>query len=127
MTALDGQIARDGYAEILVVLKPEKRVRGQGIDLAGTRDLQEEVVKELAPYFGRFEKSREVLIARELRHNMASANGAANVAGDAPKARAFRYFPNLGLMIGTVDARGLSALEKSTKGVSSVTPWRMLI
>ncbi|UVO52814.1 S8 family serine peptidase [Sphingomonas sp. SUN039] len=136
MAALNDQIARDGYAEVLVVLKPERRLgkgaKGAKLDLSGTRDIQAEAARECMPHFNRFGQSREVMIAREMRQQqksmpravMASAPGdggdTAEAEPPAPRARAARYFPNLGVMIGTVDAKGLQALAQSSTKVATV-------
>lgn len=117
------QLERDGHAEILVVLKPERRIREDGrltFDLAGTRDLQAEAASDLTPYFGRFEKSREVIIAKEMRQALRAMVSEGTATVPVPRAKAVRYFPNLGVMLGTVDAKGLQALETSDKWVSAV-------
>lgn len=124
MPDLKEQLDLFGHAEVLVVLKPEKRVREDGrlsLDLATTRDLQQEAAGALTTHFSRFESSREVIMARELRQqpNLRSAqfNGAPK---HAPRARSVRYFPNLGVMLGTVDKQGYEALSKDETAVAKV-------
>lgn len=126
MSAIDEQLARDGHAEVMVVLKPEKRTRSDGrlsLDLASTRDLQAEAAKELAGYFSRFEKSREVLIARELRAHAKARAALANEPDSQPlpRAKTVRYFANLGIMLGSVDREGLAALASEDKVVANIS------
>ncbi len=124
------KIARDGHAQVIVVLKPAKRVREGGrlaLDLGGTRDLQTEAAKTLERHFSRFQNAREVVIAKEMREHLKSAGGdlALGLAVDVqtpPRAKSVRVFPNLGIMLGTVDAPGLHALEAERgQSVSSVS------
>lgn len=127
MSELQEQIKRDGYAEIMVFLKPEKRVRDEGrltLDRETTKGLQAEVAKDLSQFFGRFEKSREVIVTRELRaHAKARAELDINdVQLSQPRAKSVRFFPNLGIMLGTVDEAGLNALAKDDKAVTKISP-----
>ncbi len=125
---IDEKIARDGHAQVLVVLKPSKLVREHGrmaLDVGATRDLQAEAAKGLESHFSRFRDAREVTIARELRVQIKSGTGQAALAAETapPRAKAFRYFPNLGVMLGTVDAAGLMALEaRRDDTVSKIAP-----
>jgi subtilisin len=123
-------IARDGHAQVLVILKPAKRVREAGrmaLDLGATRHLQAETAHTLEKHFARFQNARQVVIAREVREHLKSAVGdlALRLALDVqtlPRAKAVRVFPNLGIMLGTVDADGLRALEaEQGQSVASVS------
>lgn len=108
-------IDRDGHAQVLVVLKPSRRTGRGGraaLDLGATRDRQEEAARELEGHFGRFRDARQVTIAREMRAQLRSVGAVAVAAAPTPRARAVRYFPNLGVMLGTVDAAGLAAIER---------------
>nr|MBA3242083.1 hypothetical protein [Acidobacteriota bacterium] len=127
MTA-DEKIAQNGHAQVLVILKPAERIRKKGrsaLDLDKTRDRQSGSARSLEGHFTRFHDAREVTIAREMRAQLTSRVATAALAPETvvtPRAKSVRYFPNLGIMLGTVDAHGLAALEKERgRGVAKIT------
>jgi subtilisin len=126
---LEDQLAAFGHARVVVVLKP-KRTRREGsrteLALAETISLQQDVAAKLGPVFKTFTNSRTQVIAKEAAQ-MARRSIVANAIADAPppptsrrRPPPARYFPNLGVMLGTVDRRGLTNLRKRDREVAAV-------
>ncbi len=127
MSMLDDKISESGHVDVLVVLKPEKRVRMDGrlsLDVAATQDLQAGIARDLKSAFGTFAGSRETAIAREMRQEIAVKGpdpvAVAPNATAAPRAQAVRYFPHLGVMMGSVDQAGLDQIRRNDKEVAQV-------
>ena len=128
------QIERNGHALVLVVLKPKVMHRSGGramLALEDTKDVQERAAHKLKDCFRPARNSRMATIAREARAVLPSAGFSDSPSGGSgtaslsvrfredPREKAVigrasevRYFPNLGIMYGTVDAKGLAALSR---------------
>ena len=136
------QLEAMGHARVIVVLKPTKKTRADGhmtIALSETISLQQEAARKLEKFFKPFTNSRTTILAREIATKIgASGNAlvgaAANIIDpdhdswhtDDPNASAvqqnagLRYFPNLGILFGTVDENGVNELRSHTAEVSAV-------
>lgn len=122
------QLEAMGHARVLVVLKPNKKKKEDGrmnLALDETISLQQEAARDLRKHFRAFRNSRFSLLAREAATAVKSAAEPIKYAIDErAKAigtqNAVQYFPNLGIMLGTVDRAGLTALEKNDKEVGAV-------
>lgn len=123
---LESQLKAFGHAQVLVVLKPKKTKRvgsRTALALAETAAMQEEAAGALKPLFRRFPDSRTQLLAKETTRAATRRGGLESMG--VPPARstpppATRYFPNLGVMLGTVDRKGLKALHARKKEVAAV-------
>ena len=123
---LESQLKAFGHAQVLVVLKPKKTKRvgsRTALALPETAAMQEEAASTLKPLFRRFADSRTQILAKETKR-AASRRGGLESMGVTP-ARSTppppaRYFPNLGVMLGTVDKKGLKALHARKKEVAAV-------
>lgn len=123
---LESQLKAFGHAQVLVVLKPKKTKRvGSRTALAvpETTAMQEEAADTLKPLFRRFADSRTQILAKETRRAATRRGGLESMgvgpARSTPPPSA-RYFPNLGVMLGTVDKKGLKALHARKKEVAAV-------
>ena len=125
---LESQLKAFGHAQVLVVLKPKKTKRvGSRTALAVTETaaIQEEAASTLKPLFRRFADSRTQILAKEAKGVAARRGGRESIGIGVASARstpppATRYFPNLGVMLGTVDKKGLKALHARKKEVAAV-------
>jgi subtilisin family serine protease len=123
---LESQLKAFGHAQVVVVLKPKKTKRvgsRTALAVSETTALQEEAASTLKPLFRRFADSRTQILAKETKRAAARRGGRESM-GVAP-ARSTppppsRYFPNLGVMLGTVDRKGLKALNSHKKEVAAV-------
>lgn len=122
------QLQAMGHARVLVVLKPNKKKKQDGrmaLSLEDTIPLQQEAAHQLRKCFRSFRNSRFTTLARELSSAVDTGADALEYLVDQ-NAKSFasqtavQYFPNLGIMLGTVDRDGLKALEKNHKEVSTV-------
>lgn len=117
MTASD-KIRLSGHALVFVVLKPKmERKRGGHAMLAfeDTRDAQVETARKLRGHFRSFRSSRLSLLAKEAPLAATGGMEPEIVVDDRTRAVVgrssdIRYYPNLGIMYGTVDGEGLAAL-----------------
>jgi subtilisin len=123
---LESQLKAFGHAQVLVVLKPKKTKRvgsRTSLAVAETAAVQEEAADALKPLFRRFADSRTQILAKETKR-AATRRGGLESMGVAPARStpppAARYFPNLGVMLGTVDKKGLKALHARKKEVAAV-------
>ncbi|CAN5418725.1 hypothetical protein BH10PSE6_BH10PSE6_05000 [soil metagenome] len=133
---IEDQLATAGYARVVVVLKPTKRHRVDGrltVALDETISLQQEAAQSLESCFRRIKASRTVQMELEIaatlqptiRSLLAAEPAPATYVLDAraevvPQSSAVRYFPNLGIMMGTVDRAGLAKLRKNTDEVAQL-------
>lgn len=137
------QLQAMGHARVMVVLKPRVTHRVQGsveFAAAETQELQSKSARKLMKYFKTFEDSREVLLSQALsgtsmatRSAVALAtadgeegNGAALGGGTTnvvtrTNASSVRYFPRLGVLLGSVDEAGLKRLSNATDDVASLS------
>jgi subtilisin len=121
---LNEQLKAFGHARVVVVLKP-KKTRKVGsrtaLALSETVALQQDAAGKLQTCFKRFEQSRTQLLAAESQRQLPAVEAKPlPVRASASKPAAARYYPNLGVMLGTVDKRGLKALRKKKKEVATV-------
>jgi subtilisin family serine protease len=125
---LDEQLQAMGHARVLVVLKPQKFKKvdgGQALALNETISLQQDAAQTLRKHFRYFRNSRSAVLARGIAASVPRSAAAPTYVVDE-KAKAVsasssvQYFPNLGIMLGTVDRKGLTALRKSEKQVTDV-------
>ena len=136
------QLEAMGHARVIVVLKPTKKTRADGhmtIALSETISLQQEAARKLEKFFKPFTNSRTTILAREIATKIGTSGNAlvgaaANIIDpdhdswhtDDPNASAvqqnagLRYFPNLGILFGTVDEDGVNGLRSHTAEVSAV-------
>ena len=122
------QLQAMGHARVLVVLKPSKKKKQDGrmaLALDETISLQQEAAHQLRKCFRTFRNSRFSVLARELAALVQDdAEPVAYAVDERTKSigapSAVQYFPNLGIMLGTVDRAGLTTLEKNKKEVSAV-------
>lgn len=121
------QVSAQGHARVLVVLKPEKRKREDGrlsLALDETISLQQEVARNLKSCFRAFHNSRPATFARELA---VQAESPPEIVVD-PMAKAVKassavqYYPHLGVMIGTVNGDGLTALADDDQVSEVMSP-----
>lgn len=103
--SLKDSIEAQGFASVIVALKPSKRTsstraRAFGLAAPTKPDDIEESAARLAKHFTLPQAAQRVAIA---------------ASSHMPKPRsAMRVYPNLGLMLGVVDSKGLAALRKSS-------------
>jgi len=131
------QIEATGHARVMVVLKQvTRRVKGRvQLAMAETQDRQHESAAKLMRYFKSFDDSRANLILRERSSSLsrpsmsasAEDDGAALGASALPmpepqgESRSVRYFPILGVLLGTVDQEGFDALLQAKDEVSALS------
>lgn len=123
---LDEQLTSAGHARVLVVLKPMKTKR-RTLVLEETIALRHDAALAIKPCFRNFRNSRPAVLARELFASRAlrgltfdyEPDPGADALGDSD---AFDYYPNLGIMLGTVDRNGLAALVGDEVEVAAVMP-----
>jgi subtilisin family serine protease len=114
-----------GHARVLVTLRmPPDRVPMGAQDSAERLRpaTQLRAAERLAPLFARFENSRsQIIFESTLRSpGMVAMGGEAALAGAEPPP-AVRFYRNLGVMLGTVDAAGLAALSANRDDIESIT------
>lgn len=122
------QLDTMGHARVMVALKPSKRRsldEGFAVSLSETIDLQQEVARDLSHHFKRFTNSRTALLERDYEAFLEKRKETRHVAPGAgakavPPSQKVTYFPNLGVMLGTVDEAGLAALKADRKKVGKV-------
>ena len=127
---LEDQLDSIGHATVLVVLKPEVRRKTDGkiaLALEETAELQQFAAHALRKCFRTFANSRKCTMAREFLASAVTADALPEYVED-PRAKAagansaFDYYPNLGIMVGTVDRDGLAALMANDSEVRAVMP-----
>lgn len=121
------QLEAMGHARVLVILKPNMTKKEDGrktFALEETISLQQEVARDLRKHFRAFRNSRFSLLSREVSALAAFKSVKYEVDEKAKSVtqNAVQYFPNLGIMLGTVDRSGLAALEKSSKTTAVFSP-----
>lgn len=123
------QLEAIGHARVLVVLKPSATKKQDGqtrLALSETISLQQEVARDLRKHFRSFRNSRFSQIAREVAAQPMfksieyKVDERAKSIGSVGPQSPVQYFPNLGIMLGTVDRAGLAALQKNGKAVDTV-------
>lgn len=129
------QIEATGHARVMVVLKQvTKRVEGRAqLAMSETLMRQQESAAKLMRHFKSFDDSRVNLILRERarsadRANTISLGGDAVALGGAAlptpatpvEPQSVRYFPVLGVLLGTVDQAGYDALRRARNEVSAL-------
>lgn len=137
------QLEAMGHARVIVVLKPTKKKRTDGhmtIALSETISLQQEAARKLEKFFKPFTNSRTTILAHETAATKLGNSGKALLAASTgiidgddnlpytndPNAAAvqentgLRYFPNLGVLFGTVDENGVNELRSHTAEVSDL-------
>jgi subtilisin len=135
--AIEDEIEAAGHARVFVVLKRTKRRRINGrltVALDETISRQQEAAQSIEKYFRPFKNSRMAQMTRELAstsqrtiRSMAAPEspmlaGLTDYVRDlqaevVAKANGVRYFPYLGIMMGTVDRAGLAGLRENTDDV----------
>jgi subtilisin family serine protease len=118
---VEQELAARGVAQVLVVMKA-REAPAAAMGAAGARfALQQPVADSLTAHFTSSELSLPSQIAagsgRVLAGAASALTAAATSSGHVP---AVRFFPNLGVMLGTVDRQGFNALVNDDR-VSSVT------
>jgi subtilisin len=121
------QLQAMGHARVLVVLKPQKLKTTDGrraLALDETISLQQDAAHALRKHFRSFRNSRSAILARGIAASFTEASQPRYVVDAKAKpvgvSSAVQYFPNLGIMLGTVDREGFAALKKNAKEVSDV-------
>ncbi len=117
------QLRMLGVAQVIVVLKQPRQLDGAGMAAVATAARNN--YGRLSKSFCGSERSQESALVAEAR---ASANlkgrgtaFAVELAKKRPSVRASRLYPNLGIMLGTVDTAGLAALHNDP-AVAKVLP-----
>lgn len=124
---IETQLNEVGHARVLVVLKP-KKTRSPGrtaVALNETIELQQHAAHKLVNHFRSFRNSRRTLLEQELSQALPDGEEVEIAVDDRERqvigrTNKVRYFPYLGLMYGTVDEKGLTALREQTDEVESV-------
>lgn len=137
------QLEAMGHTRVIVVLKPTKKKREDGhmsLALTDTISLQQEAAHTLEKFFKPFTNSRTTILAGEIASSPLSHRGKAFIQASSsfgesrhnssyttdPNASAvrehngLRYFPNLGIMFGTVDQKGINGLRSCTAEVAAL-------
>src|SRR4051812_7655669 len=96
-----------GVAQVIVVLKPTAAARARAPEAAAERPAVEAGIRDFDRHFRQSELSQD------------SALAASDLTAAAAEAPRVRYYPNLGVALGTVDRAGLAAL-RSDRAVASV-------
>jgi subtilisin family serine protease len=125
---IKGQLDTQGHARVMVALRPNKKRSLEGgfmVSLSETIDLQQQVAKDLSKHFKRFANSRAALLGKDFEAFLVKHKQTREVAVEAgaegvPPSPKVTYFPNLGVMLGTVDEAGLAALKADRKRVGKV-------
>jgi subtilisin family serine protease len=120
MARIEEQLKATGLAQVIVVLKEPVRRRGK----AATRPVAETATlsdldairRSLEPHFSDSQFTRDGALATAIRFRMRHRQESAALR--TPRAR---LFPNLGLMLGSVDKAGLQGLRKDRR-VRAVKP-----
>jgi subtilisin family serine protease len=107
---VDEEIAALGATSVIVVLKQSAPKRSGAMASAAAATTVDP--NELRKYFSRQPTSQRSQLAASMR----SASGSKKTA-TAPVSQ---YYPNLGVMFGTVDRKGLNGLRADTKRVAQV-------
>lgn len=116
---IEDDLSRLGHAPVMVVLKPQVMRRWHGramLSLEETKDVQQEVAHKLRQHFRTFRNSRLSLSAKLTPALEGDADGPLEKVDQRVQAavgdtNSVRYYPNLGLMYGTVDKAGWAALS----------------
>jgi subtilisin len=120
MSRIEEELRATGLAQVIVILKqpPARRAaleRGAAAEVAAQPDLAG-VSRALEKYFTASQFSHEGALAMAMRPAPARAGARGALergkAAAPPKAR---MYPNLGLMLGTVDKQGLQGLKKDER------------
>jgi len=134
---IDEQLAAFGVAQVLVVLKdappPAAAAKptaalAAAVPVAANRATAgpaEAVVMELARHFRISETSTDTALAAAATARRAKTPGAAwyrKAVAPADPTPPARYFPNLGVMLGTTDRAGLTALRASGRVADVLAP-----
>lgn len=138
--AIEDELESSGHARVFVVLKPTKQRKVDGkvtVALAETISLQQEAAQSISSCFRSFKNSRMSEMARELASS-SQPTVRSVAAPDSPMRRGrpdyvrdehteavpenagVRYFPYLGMMMGTVDRAGLAELRDKTDEVAQL-------
>jgi subtilisin family serine protease len=125
---MDEQLERVGHARVMVVLKPRKTHNLDGrrqLALSETISLQQGAAESLQKHFKSFKNSRASLLAKDLdallkKRGQTREFVVEDKAAVVPPTSAIQYYPNLGVMLGTVDKGGLAALRSDEKLVGDV-------
>src|SRR5262249_35489958 len=132
---LDDQLSAFGVAQVIVVLKPEPPTTvaarpapalAAAIPVAASRPAAspaaQSVVMQLGSYFRVAETSADTALGEAAARKSPGVrwyDRARNASAPTPPAR---YYPNLGVMLGTVDRTGLSALRTHGRVAKVVAP-----
>lgn len=121
---IESELAARGVAQVIVVLNapPVATTRAAGVAVAATAPAgaRSNTIASMAGYFRSSELSINSQIAAA---GMKKAAAGVSLAARPARVKApppVQYFPNLGVMLGTVDQQGLAALE-ADPNVASVT------
>ena len=116
---VEQEIEARGVAQVLVVMKATAApAAAGGVAAVAAAAAQQPVADSLAAHFKTSELSlQSQIVASGVRPPAVAAGVAAAASNQAP---AVRFFPNLGVMLGTVDREGFLALQNDDR-VSSVT------
>lgn len=138
---IEQELETIGHARVIAVLKPSKRrrsERGLTVALGETISLQQEAVKTIEPCFRPFKNSRTAQIQREIEKTkeptvrsmsapeLAHAKPRAAYAPPDPQAdfvkpnSGLRYFPYLGIVMGTADRQGIDQLRQHGKEIAAL-------
>jgi subtilisin len=126
MRTFEHQLKSLGHARVMAVLRHrfdnDVVLRGQQ-PAQFIQESQDAVANRLMPLFSRFDNSRSQLIfeAKLRKHQamVAGDEGTALTAAEPPPA--VLYFRNLGVLLGTVDAAGLTALTENKRDIAVLT------
>lgn len=137
---IEDELEASGHTRVVVVLKPTKRHKVDGritVALTETISMQQEVAQSIASCFRPFKNSRMSQMARELASS-SEPTIRSRIAADGPMRRGrpdyvrdehaeavpenagVRYFPYLGMMMGTVDRAGLAELRNKKDEVAEL-------
>jgi subtilisin len=133
---LSEQLSAFGVAQVVVILKTPARpaaakpsaALAAAIPVAASRAAPvtaQSTVMQLAKHFRIAEASTDTalaLTARRSRKKSAGLNWYGRAKSSSNPTPAVRYFPNLGVMLGTTDRNGLKALRAHTKVKEVVAP-----
>jgi subtilisin len=112
------QLDAMGHARVMVVLKPQKFTKvdgGTALAVNETISLQQDAAHSLRKHFRSFRNSRSAMLSRAeplgaVADLLKAAAPLKYVVDEKAKSvtpsNAVQYFPNLGIMLGTVDRGG---------------------
>ena len=138
---IEQELQAVGHARVIAVLKPTKRRKGEkGLSFAldETISLQQDAVRTIERCFKPFRNSRTAQLTKEIAATSSPtvrSKSAPELVNEKPKAAyaprdphaepgmensGMRYFPYLGIVMGTVDRQGIDQLRQHQKEVAAL-------